>query len=319
MAVTGASGFIGHAVAREAVARKHEVLALHRRPPSAPEAAARWSPIDPWLSESGPVDVVIHAAALRHRHGVAADEYARVNVDLTRRVLDRAARGGSFLVHVSSIAVYGWPPPSELPIDESFPFAPVSAYGRSKVATAALVTESGVPWTIVEPSITYGPGDTNGMVEKMMRMIARRAFVVPGLGRTRVQLVYIDDLARIVVDAAESRASQGARFICTYREPIRVRDLVQRIASAVGSRIPPVGPPIGLLRAAGRVFEALETLGTFRGAEPPLTREKLQTVSVDRAYRIDRMRRLLGTEPRVGYDEGLALTARALGLHRPLH
>ena len=61
-------------------------------------------------------------------------------------------------------------------------------------------------------------------------------------------------------------------------------------------------------------LEALERAGAFGGKEPPLTREKLATISVDRAYRIDRMRALLGAEPRIGYDEGLALTARSLGL-----
>ncbi len=315
IAVTGATGFIGHAIAREADARGHDVVALERSGPPAGAAPVAWRPFDAWLASREPVDVVIHAAALRHRHGVPGDEYARVNVELTQRVLERAARGGcSRFVHVSSISVYGWPPSDRLPIDESFPFAPVGPYGQSKVATEELVMRGPLPWTIVQPSITYGPGDTNGMIDKMMRMIARHAFVVPGLGRTRVQLVYVDDLARLTIDAAESRAAVGRRFICTYKEPIRVGDLVRRIARTVGGRVAPVGPPTRLLRVAARGFELLERAGAFRGGEPPLTREKLATISVDRAYRIDGMRRLLGSEPRIDYDDGLARTARAMGL-----
>jgi nucleoside-diphosphate-sugar epimerase len=65
---------------------------------------------------------------------------------------------------------------------------------------------------------------------------------------------------------------------------------------------------------AATALEALERVGVFRGKEPPLTREKLATISVDRAYTIDRMRTLLGTEPQVGYDDGLARTARAMNL-----
>ncbi len=170
------------------------------------------------------------------------------------------------------------------------------------------------PWTIVQPSITYGPGDTNGMVDKMVRMIRQGAFVVPGLGRTRVQLVYIDDLARLSVDALEMRP-RGERFICTYRDPIRVADLVRSIARAARTRVVPVGPPVALLRAAARGFEALDALGVFRGREPPLTREKLATISVDRAYRIDKMRAVLGKEPEVGYDVGLARTVGAIAGH----
>ena len=201
-----------------------------------------------------------------------------------------------------------------MPIDEDFPFAPVGPYGASKVVTEEEVMRAKVPWTIVQPSITYGPGDTNGMIDKMMRMIARNAFVVPGLGRTRVQLVYIDDVARITVEAATSRRAVGQRFICTYRDPIRVGDLVRRIARTVGGKIAPFGPPTPLLRLAARGLEALEELGAFSGREPPLTREKLATISVDRAYRIDKMRSLLGAEPAVGYDDGLARTARAMEL-----
>jgi 2-alkyl-3-oxoalkanoate reductase len=317
IAVTGATGFIGSAVARDAAARGHEVVALYRSGPpmeaargGAQRGGPKWEALDTWLAGSDRFDAVVHAAALRHRHGVAGDDYLRVNRALTEGVMTRAVRAGAHLVHISSISVYGWPPPRRLPIDETFPFDPIGPYGASKVATEELVMQGPVPWTIVQPSITYGPGDTNGMIDKMMRMIARHAFVVPGLGRTRVQLVYIDDLARLTVDAVEKRPP-GERFICTYRDPIRVGDLVRRIALAAGGHVAPIGPPTALLRLAARGFEALEGIGVFSGREPPLTREKLATISVDRAYRIDKMRALLGAEPEVGYDAGLARTARA--------
>jgi 2-alkyl-3-oxoalkanoate reductase len=312
--VTGATGFIGGAIAREAAARGHDVVGLYRAHVPPPRAGT-WRPFEAWISDGDACDVIVHAAALRHRHGVSGEDYLRVNRALTERVAGRAARCGAHLLHVSSIGVYGWPPRARLPIDETFPEDPVGPYGASKVEAERIVMGGAARWTIVQPSITYGPGDTNGMVDKMMRMIARGAFVVPGLGLTRVQLVYIDDLARIAVDALERRL-HGARFICTYRDPIRVGDLVRRIARAARGFVLPVGPPVALLRVAARGFEALDSLGVFRGGEPPLTREKLATISVDRAYRIDAMRRLLGKEPEVGYDEGLARTARAIEIEK---
>jgi nucleoside-diphosphate-sugar epimerase len=313
VAVTGATGFLGHAIAREAAARGHDVVAPFRSAPPKDRAPVRWVPWDDWERGAEPFDLVLHAAALRHRHGVPNSEYAQVNVDLTDRVIARAKRAKvGRLLYVSSIATYGWP--KRLPIDESFPLDPVGPYGRSKIETERRVEASGLPFTIAQPSITYGPGDTNGMIDKMMRMIAKSAFVLPGLGLTRVQLVYVEDVARIFLDAAVSPRTLGQRFICTYKEPIRVRDLVQRIARTVRGHVLPFGPPTALLRLAGAGFEGLEALGVLGGREPPVTREKLATISVDRAYRIDRMRDLLGTEPRIGYDEGLLLTARSLGL-----
>jgi len=200
IAVTGATGFIGRAIAREAHARGHEVTAPYRAaPPPSDAPGVRWVPWDEWEKGDARFDLVVHAAALRHRHGVPTSEYERVNIDLTERVVARAKRAkASRLVYVSSIATYGWP--KRLPVDEGFPLAPIGPYGRSKVETERKVEHAGLPFTIVQPSITYGPGDTNGMIDKMMRMVAKNAFVVPGLGRTRVQLVYVEDVARIVLD-----------------------------------------------------------------------------------------------------------------------
>jgi nucleoside-diphosphate-sugar epimerase len=130
-----------------------------------------------------------------------------------------------------------------------------------------------------------------------------------------VQLCYIDDFARLCLAACERPAARGQAFILTYRDPIEVGDLVARSARAVGAWIPPVGPPRWLLALAARVFEAADAAGLFRG-EPPLTRDKLDTISVDRAYRIAKMRALLGDEPQVGYDEGIQRTAQALALAR---
>src|ERR1700760_451805 len=122
IAVTGATGFIGRAIAMEAAARGHEVTALfrpgHAEPP---RAGLAWTLFDEWAAGATPVDVVVHAAALRHRHGVAGSDYARVNIELTERVMKRARAGGGRIVLVSSISVYGWPPGNQLPIDESFP------------------------------------------------------------------------------------------------------------------------------------------------------------------------------------------------------
>jgi len=311
--ITGATGCIGGGIARAAITRGWHVLATYRGTPPANSPGIEWRTLD--QIEAAPLssrfDVVIHAAAIRHRHGIEPSAYGRTNAEITQRIVQLSRAHSDRLVLISSIAVYGWP--KKLPIDESFPPAPVGDYGRSKVECERAVREAGIPYTIVEPSITYGPGDTNGMMDKILRMIARKRFVLPGLGRSRVQLIYIEDLARLVLDAAVSRRTRNETFICTYREPISVGELARLAANAVGNRLPLVGVPVSLLKLGAIGFELGEGAGLFKG-EPPLTREKLATVSVDRAYRIDRMRELLGDEPRVGYEEGFRRTASALGL-----
>ena len=312
VAVTGATGFIGGHVARALAARGVPVVALHRRsapPPTRPGIS--WTTFEDFERHAGSYDALVHVAAVRHRHGVPPEEYGRQNLALTARLLAAAkGRVGRFL-DVSSIAVFGWPP--ELPIDETRPFAPVGPYGRSKVETEQMVRASGLPYAIVRPSITYGPGDTNGMIDKLFRLVKAGHYRLIGSGSSRVQLVYAEDLAHAIVETALRQGLDGAEFICTYREPITIRALSTLVAKIVSRPLPALGVPLGAARAAGLAFETLERFGVrFPGGEPPVTREKLQTVTVDRAYNIERMRGLLGWEPPTPYEEGLRRTAAAL-------
>jgi nucleoside-diphosphate-sugar epimerase len=310
--VTGATGFIGGHVARELARRGVAVTALHRRPaPPAAVPGVAWISFEEWDRRGETADALVHAAAVRHRHGVPPEEYGRQNVALTERLL-KGARGrvGRF-VDVSSIAVFGWP--KELPIDESRPFAPVGPYGQSKVRTEQLVRDSGLSFAIVRPSITYGPGDTNGMIDKLFQLLKAGRYRVVGSGASRVQLVYAEDLAFAIAEAALRPGLDGAEFICTYREPISILRLSTLAGVAAGRPVPSLHVPLPFALAAGVAFEALERFGVrFPGGEPPVTREKLQTVTVDRAYRIDRMRSLLDWEPPTSYEEGLRRTADAL-------
>lgn len=311
--ITGATGFVGGGITQAALARGWHVTAAYRGAPRANASAIEWRTLDAIEAEppSQRFDAVIHAAAIRHRHGIEPGAYARTNAELTRRVVRIAQKHADRLVLISSIAVYGRP--KELPIDESFPQIPSGEYGCSKVECERAVRQAGICYTIIQPSITYGPGDSNGMMDKILRMVARRRFVLPGLGRSRVQLIYIGDLARLVLDAATSPRTRNETFICAYQNPISIRELVRLAANAVGKRAPLARLPVALLKLGAVVLELGERAGLISG-EPLITREKLATVTVDCAYRIDRMRKLLGDEPQVHYDEGFRRTARSLGL-----
>lgn len=313
VAVTGATGFIGGHVARLLAGRGFDVLALHRKASEPPATdGVRWTTIEGWEESDVAVDAFVHVAAVRHRHGVPPEEYGRQNVALTRRLLASSkGRVGRF-VAVSSIAVFGWP--ETQPIDDGFPFRPVGPYGRSKVETEALVRGSGTPYAIVRPSITYGPGDTNGMIDKLFRLLAAGRYRLVGPGRSRVQLVYVEDLAHAIAEAALREGLDGAEFTCTFRDPISMRDLSALAARALGRRLPPLAVPMPIARLAALGFEALDALRfPFAGGEPPVTREKLRMVTVDRCYDIRRMREALGWEPSTGYEEGLRRTAATSG------
>jgi len=165
--VTGASGFIGHALCARLLERGHEVAALVRRSGSEPAgtdpvagALGDGSDLGAAIVKVGP-DCVVHLAA-----EIASQRSARkineVNVAGTRRLLDAcaAAAGGEPAggprVVFSSTVVTGDARGALL--TEETPLPVRTAYGRSKLAGERLVLESGLPAVVIRPSHVYGPG-----------------------------------------------------------------------------------------------------------------------------------------------------------------
>jgi UDP-glucose 4-epimerase len=142
--VTGGAGYIGSIVARRLVAGGHEVVVLdnlkrgHREavPPEAELVVADL--LDPEALGSALAqgfDAVLHFAALAlvGESATNPERYYRTNVGGTLNLLEAmSAADVGRLVFSSTCAVYGQP--DEVPIPESTPTRPTSAYGRSKLA-----------------------------------------------------------------------------------------------------------------------------------------------------------------------------------------
>ncbi len=163
--VTGASGFIGRPVVDALIKDGHVVRAAVRRPqlpfPDGVEVAQHddlAQPID-WRPLLAGIDQVVHLAGIAHiGRGVSAELYDRVNHQATAQLAKSAAQAGiSRFVFVSSIRAQTGPV-ADHALTEKDPPAPTDAYGRSKLAAEQDVRVSGVPFTILRPTVLYGPG-----------------------------------------------------------------------------------------------------------------------------------------------------------------
>jgi nucleoside-diphosphate-sugar epimerase len=233
--VTGASGFLGHAVCAELLAREHEVTALVRRPGSQPAGTAAAAgdlsdaeALERAVERARP-DWVIHLAAeiATQRDQRKIDE---VNVNGTRRLLDACkAVGGVRFVFVSTV-VTGDAGGAILDEDSSLPVE--TAYGRSKQQGEQLVRESGVPGVIIRPSHVYGPG--GWYAEEIVKRLGQPGrFVVIGSGENWWDVVRVEDVASACITAAE-RAPDGALYHVVDDEPITYYDFVAATAAALG-------------------------------------------------------------------------------------
>src|SRR5437660_2511800 len=151
VAVTGATGFIGHHLTADLVGRGVSVRAIVRpRSPSAvpPNVALVRVPLETAaLSPAfAGVDAVVHLAGVVS--AVDAETYAAVNAEGTRAVAVAAEAAGAHLVHVSSLAAAG-PAPATAPRGEDDEPAPLTPYGVSKLKSEQFVRAlTSRRWTI---------------------------------------------------------------------------------------------------------------------------------------------------------------------------
>lgn len=311
--VTGAAGFLGRHLVEHGKASGAKVVSVVRKADGADQVAMDALLADPKQLES--TDVLVHAAAIRHRHGRDASSYRASNVDLVEALLRAAAGRVRRFVLVSSVGVYGFP--KTLPINERTPFAPRTLYSETKVAAEGIVTrlapQLGLDYTIVRPTIIYGPGDTNGMLDKLAGMLRARRYLLVGDGRNTLHHTYVDDVVRGIYALAESDAAKNDHFILAGPETTTLRRLGEQVAEAIGVSVPPFRVPLVLARAiASGVDAAARRRIVFHDREPPINNEKLDVMTVSIAFDNAKVRGA-GFTPSIGYEEGITRTLGASG------
>ncbi|MBC8422666.1 NAD-dependent epimerase/dehydratase family protein [bacterium] len=320
-ALTGATGFLGGHIADALLDRGHRIRASVRAtsdtrwidgkgietveaalapPPGAPDDA-------PDDADTGSLDVLLDGVeTVIHCAGVvrARDEagYRRGNTLTTARLLEAAARAGTVrsFVLISSLAASGPSTPGR-PRRESDPCAPVTAYGRSKVAAEALL-ERDWPFrtAALRPPALYGPRDRAflPLFQAASRGLSAR------IGRVReLSLVDGRDAARAAVLLAEDERARGPYFVDDGAlHPFA--DLTSALSRCFGRRILTLPLPVGLLRLFARLVGGARAQGL-----PLLADDRLADISVAGwACNGERLRGELGFAGARSLEDGFAET-----------
>lgn len=219
--LTGGTGFVGPATARALAAAGHEVRCLVRRSSDLGplgEVGARLEFVIGDVAEAATLppaldgcEAVVHLAGLTKT--VTPEAYYRVNADGTGHLAAAAvAAGVRRFVHCSTLAVAGPMAPGR-PVREEDPPAPVSHYGRSKLAAEEAVRRhaGALEAVIVRPPIVYGPRDRDFF--EVFKMAALGVALKPGLvGEKHYSMIYVEDLGRALALAlAHGRPAGDAR------------------------------------------------------------------------------------------------------------
>jgi 2-alkyl-3-oxoalkanoate reductase len=244
VAVTGAAGFCGSAVARLAAARGADVLCLGRRPGPVGRHV-RWDATraDPDLAGA---DAVIHLAAAvgdPGRDPAAEARFHAVNVDGTARLLHAAA--GRPVVWVSSASVYR-PGRYPRPVTEDHPAdGQLSAYGRTKAAGERLARDAGA--AVLRPRAVYGDGDRH-LLPRLRRLRRGGRAWLPGPD-VPLSLTAVQNLADACLAAL---TWPPGTYNIADAEPYR-RDAVVTAVLGVPVRHLPAAPVRALAAAAERL------------------------------------------------------------------
>ncbi|MEJ2710008.1 MAG: NAD-dependent epimerase/dehydratase family protein [Anaerolineales bacterium] len=313
--VTGASGFTGSRLCQKLVQRGDRVLGLVRPGRNTPFMQDLGVvPIYCDLSNESPpvadlrgVEVIFHVAAVYRQQGLPEKYFFDVNGGGTERMLEAALRADvPRFVHTSTVGVLGniQNPPGT----ETSPYNPGDIYQRSKLAgeLAALryFNEHQLPVSVVRPGAIYGPGDMRFL--KLFRSINRGWFRMIGTGDIHYHLVYIDDLLDGMVLASEKPDIAGEVFIIAGESPICVRELVHIIADTLGKPVSNLHIPAQPVMLAAHLVQWASHLVRV---EPPLYPRRMDFFVKNRAFSIEKAKRILGYRPKVNVKTGVALTA----------
>jgi nucleoside-diphosphate-sugar epimerase len=195
------------------------------------------------------------------------------------------------------------------PADEQWPFRPRDAYQESKLkaeeACRKAMVSAEMEITIIRPCSIYGPGDLRML--KLFRMLARKRFLLVGTGEPNFHPVYIDDLVSAFIAAAQRPEAAGEDFIIGGPRYLPLAQYIGLAAAAVGVPPPRWRVPYSVMEAAAH---ACERICTPLGIEPPLHRRRLSFFKHNRAFCINKARRLLAYEPNIDIEQGFRNTVR---------
>jgi uncharacterized protein YbjT (DUF2867 family) len=281
--VTGASGFVGTHTCRVLASEGWRVLALVRNAAKAAERLAHM-PIEirvgdildaPYLRSSmdGAAAVVHLAAVAIESHG---DTYQSANVEATRAVIAAAcASRVSRIIHMSQNGS-----------DSASPHR----FLQSKGVAQDLVTSSPLKWTVLRPSVIFGPEDAFANVLARLARVTPLVLPLPAYGATRFQPVAVDDVAAVVARALADDNTISRMFALGGPIELTLRQIAERILVAMNARRHVVGVPTAAVRPLVAAMWHLLP-------RPPVTTELLETLAQDNIVPDNALATVFGISP----------------------
>lgn len=275
--LTGASGFVGGALAEKLLQQGRTVRAIGRRAPREPIPFFEGAIDDPVVLQEAleAVDCVVHLAGRAHQlRNTSRDplrSFMAANCDVSASLARQAAAAGvRRFIFISSIGVNG-AVTYGTPFTEGSVPAPHSDYARSKyeaeIALRTVAKESGLELVIIRPPLVYGP-DAPGNFGTLLRWIDKGIPLPLGAIHNKRSLVGIGNLVDLIACCIDHPAATNQVFLAGDGEDLSTTELLRGVAKAMGKRAKLIPVPAGVLRVGatlvGKKDMAQRLLGSLQ-------------------------------------------------------
>ena len=314
--VTGGTGFTGKALVRRLLDDGHQVVALDYKEGIKTAELREWGAevvigsvtdqavVDRCMQG---VDVVQHLAAAFRELNVDDTYYREVNVGGTENVLKAALREGvKKFIYCSTCGVHG--NVDHPPAGEDAPIQPADYYQQTKYEAEPVALEyvsKGLPVVILRPAAIYGPGDPERFFMIFKRVVKGR-FPMFGSGKTLYHPLYIDNLVDAHILAMAPGVGVGEAYLIADEHFYPIEEIVKGVARALNVEVSIPHYPVWPVVVVGHLCEKL--CKPFK-ITPPIFPRRVDWYRQNRAFKIDKAKRDLHYQPKIGLDEGLRRTA----------
>ncbi|VXC38043.1 UDP-glucose 4-epimerase [Pseudomonas sp. 8Z] len=303
--ITGASGFVGGALAKCLFEQGRTIRTLGRTRPKVAVEFVQGS-IDDRLVSRGAlegVDCVVHLAGRAHQLKDASEDplesFRVANCKLSEALAAQAIDAGvRRFVFISSIGVNGAVTKDGQAFTALSEPEPHSPYARSKyeaeVALQALCRESSMELVVIRPPLVYGPG-APGNFASLMRWVGRGVPLPLGAIHNKRSLVGVDNLVDLIIRCIDHPAAANQVFLAGDGEDLSTTELLRQVSDAMARPGCLLPVPSSFLRLAANAL-----------GKKAMAQSLLDSLQVD----ISKARNLLGWEPPVSVKEGLRRCVR---------
>ena len=325
--LTGATGFIGKHLVTALVNNNHGISVLVRKTSQKKEVI--------WLKAKGckvvvgdifdkeilkrsliNIDIVIHLVGGGDVSAYGDKGYRELytlNV-VSIKCLINAVKSHNkinkiiFLSSISAVGVY-----DRQIIDENTAQIPVSPHELCKAEAERVLVNSGLPYIIIRPPAVYGPMAKYSDILLLSRITQKVHFLpILGNGNNHFPCIYVEDLVQLIIRVVNSNDSNQV-FNITHQENPTFNQLVKIIKKH--SNTWAVSPHILPIFIKPFIFFMEEYISKFINIYPPLTIHRLDSMTSDRLFNIDKVVKLLGYKEQYTFKQGIKKTINWYRIH----